>query len=131
VQNGSSAYGSGVYVLDAGGEHNDYSDTTVFTYDVGYFNNHKNTTPLLYTATDDTIRNIEVGEDIGTIGFPGETSDRLTEIVTATFKDGIISALEPFNSSVAPPLTIRTLFNTILIILLAHRGVQYLIYPQD
>jgi len=110
VQNGSSAYGSGVYVLDAGGEHNDYSDTTVFTYDVGYFTTTK-TLPHYFTLpTDDTIRNIEVGEDIGTIGFPGETSDRLTEIVTATFKDGIISALEPFNSSVAP-----TAYNTYVV----------------
>jgi V8-like Glu-specific endopeptidase len=102
VQNGSSAFGNGVYILDAGGEHNDYSDTTVFTYDVGYFITNKPIPKYFTLPPNDTIRKIKVGQDIGTIGFPGETSERLSQLVISTFKDGIISALVPFNSSVTP-----------------------------
>jgi hypothetical protein len=111
VRNGSTSTGTNAYALDIGGFHADYSRTTVFTPDIGFF---KLNQPLLSTSIlvpiNDTIRNIRTGQEVGTIGYPGETSDRVNYVAYATFKNGTISALTPFDTY----LTANT-FNTLVV----------------
>ena len=116
VQNGASAFGAGVYEIDVGGIHNGYADTTVFTYDIGYFVTPSAMSKFMASIKNETIQKIKVGQEIGTLGFPGETADRLTRIVSATFKNGVISSLTPFKASDFPSISntyvIQHNFNT-------------------
>lgn len=99
VRNGATSSGTFAYPLDIGGFHTDYSSTTVFTQDIGFFRlNQSLLFSNIFLPINDTIRNIKTGQEIGTIGYPGETSDRLNYVAYATFKDGTISALTPFDT---------------------------------
>ena len=42
------------------------------------------------------VTRLQVGQPIATIGFPGETTSAYTRYARATFKDGTISALQPY-----------------------------------
>ena len=42
---------------------------------------------------------LRVGQPVATMGFPGEVGDRDTTVPIATFKDGTISALRPYNAT--------------------------------
>ena len=44
----------------------------------------------------DRVKDLRVGQPIGTIGFPGEIEDPFASVPIATFKDGTISALRSF-----------------------------------
>lgn len=50
--------------------------------------------PLKFTT------NLKVGQPISTSGFPGEIESLNTTTPIATFKDGIISALRPYNTDI-------------------------------
>jgi V8-like Glu-specific endopeptidase len=102
VQNGTAPYGTNVYPLNIGGSHNFYDTSTVFTYDIGFFTTSTPMNHYLNIPINDTIQKIRVGQSIGTLGFPGETADRIKQLATATFKDGIISALFPFSATATP-----------------------------
>lgn len=116
VKNGTSVTGEHAYVVDTGGYHMDYSDSTVFTHDIGFF---KTSTPMdKWIEIPDVayLQNLRVGQDIGTIGYPGETANRIRHVTHGTFKDGVISALFPFDDQAIPTaensLVLQHNFNT-------------------
>ena len=50
----------------------------------------------------DFVTELQVGQPIATIGFPGETTSRHTRYVISTFKEGTISAFRPYLLSTQP-----------------------------
>ena len=48
------------------------------------------------------VTELQVGQPIATIGFPGETTSRHTRYVVSTFKDGTISAFRPYLITTQP-----------------------------
>jgi V8-like Glu-specific endopeptidase len=110
VRNGQSSTGQYAFILDTGGYHTQYVDTTNFTHDIGFFKTSSSMSKWISLQSALEIQKIKVGQEIGTLGYPGETSDRINRIAYATFKNGVISSLSPFNSSDVP-----TISNTLIV----------------
>lgn len=94
--------------LDSFAIHPDYDSTTTYTYDFGIVTVRGGT--LEDTCVYESLPNLyalTTGDEIATIGFPGETNDLNTVQPIATFKSGTISALRPFDP-VSTPATDET-----------------------
>ena len=100
------AYGSGTYILSRGAtSHPDY-DGTVNSADVADLLLHSSETKRfpsrLRMAPRTAILGINSGDEIATLGFPGEleteTLDALLQPIP-TFKTGSVSALRPYRST--------------------------------
>lgn len=114
VLNGQLSTSSSASVLDLGGYNKSYDSSTVFTYDIGYFTLPGVLPSAIVTRTD--FSGLQVGQGIGTMGFPGETASRISQRPNATFKAGVLSAVSPIDPSlVATPsnaFIIQHNFNT-------------------
>jgi hypothetical protein len=76
VQNGWGARSIHSLPLDIGGIHQGYTDTTVFSPDIGYFKTSADMSHFIHVPPDDTLRMLRVGQQIATLGFPGEPQPR-------------------------------------------------------
>ena len=97
VRNGDTAYGAFSFPLDVAGIHAQYDASTVFTADIAFFTTQTAIPNSIELPSDVYIKAASVGQDIGSLGFPQETGERISHIAIATFKDGVISSLTPFD----------------------------------
>ncbi|MCY4439998.1 MAG: serine protease [Deltaproteobacteria bacterium] len=147
VQSGSVVGGAGTYLLTRYDVHPEYDGTpgspdlaSVDIYIDGELPVVLDLLPREFTSQ------LEVGEPIATMGFPGEISNPYTAAPIATFKEGTISALRPF-SNVAPTPENTTLVQHNLgttggtsgspiidgyglVIAVNHAGTEVLVYDQ-
>jgi hypothetical protein len=98
IKNGSFSLGTDVITLNISSIHKDYDDATVFTSDVAIFFTGTKLKDKIMLASQQELESLKSGENIGTLGYPGETSSRIEKQVIATFKDGVISAQNTFNT---------------------------------
>jgi len=96
VKSGTVVGGSDTYVLDLFYTHPDYTGGTnspdiAILVVSGVF-----TSPPAFLPREFTTA-LRVGQPIATMGFPGEIQSLNTTIPIASFKDGTISAMRPFN----------------------------------
>jgi S1-C subfamily serine protease len=91
------------YELDKYSVHPFYDSTTNYTYDFGILSIKSGTISNIATfETIENLLNLSAGDEIATIGFPGETNDLSTIQPIATFKSGTVSALRPFDPDKTP-----------------------------
>ena len=103
VQSGTAIGSSGTYVLIGFDVHPHY-DGTASSPDVAVIDIHiEGDLPvLLDLLPGQHATELQVGQPIATMGFPGEVSHPYTVAPIATFKEGTISALRPFSLSAVP-----------------------------
>ena len=102
VQSGTLVGGDGTYRLTRYDVHPEYNGTPgspdLASVDIDI----DGELPVLLDLLDrEFAGQLQVGEPIATMGFPGEISSPYTAAPIATFKEGTISALRPF-ANVAP-----------------------------
>lgn len=102
VMNGETAYGTYTYPLDAAGVHAQYDPDTVFCPDIAFLTTQSALPSSMDLPEDSYIRSASVGQDIGSLGYPQETGSRISYIANATFKDGVVSSLTPFDATQTP-----------------------------
>ena len=113
VKSGTAVGGQDTYWWKSYRTHPDY-DGTVFSPDIGVvifekdvvLRNHLLRAVFLRRSL---IHELSVGQPIATIGFPGELTDETIAVPIATFKDGTISALRPFQDEIARPENTRVI----------------------
>ena len=96
VKSGTVIGGSETYTLSTFFEHPQYDGTTL-SPDVALLVVDAELTDLLYFLPQDMAAQLRTGQPIGTMGFPGEIEELNTSVPIATFKDGTISALRPYD----------------------------------
>ena len=74
-------------------------DGTVFSADIGLLVVETEFTKNLEFLPREFAEGLRVGQPIGTFGFPGEIGSLNTTVPLATFKDGTVSAMRPFDSN--------------------------------
>lgn len=99
VQNGGVVYGTDTHFLNAFAIHPGYSATTTETFDFGIVTTKTALSSWAQLASASEARELRVGQEIGTIGFPGELNPINTQNAVATFKNGTISALRAFGGA--------------------------------
>lgn len=113
VKSGTAVGGQDTYWWKFYRKHPDY-DRTVSSPDIGmaifddgvrFRDTSLRAVPLPRSLVDD----LRVGQPIATIGFPGELADETVSVPIATFKDGTISALRPFEDEIARPENTRVI----------------------
>jgi len=72
-------------------------DGTISSPDIAVLIADRNFSDFLEFLPSKFIKDLKVGQSIATSGFPGEIESLNTNTPIATFKDGIISALRPYN----------------------------------
>ncbi|MYE06276.1 MAG: trypsin-like peptidase domain-containing protein [Chloroflexi bacterium] len=101
-------------VIDSYWKHPDYDDTTR-SEDVGLFD-IEGRMPVLFDLLPRRFADdIAVGQPVGTLGFPGElgsTGGGGSQIVTPTFKDGVVSALRTVTSGNTDHIELQYNFDT-------------------
>lgn len=118
VRDGGTVGGQRSYELDDYVIHPYYDESSVYTYDFAIVTIKNGTlTDTCTFAPMGELQSLSAGDEIATIGFPGETNDVGTIQPIATFKSGTISALRPFNpestpSSIQNNVIIQHNFNT-------------------
>ena len=99
VKSGTVIWGSDTHLLSSFFQHPSYDGTTlspdiaILIVSSGAFPD-----PLEFLPRSQAT-NLRTGQPIATMGFPGEIEDLNTTVPIATFKDGSISALRPYNPS--------------------------------
>ena len=103
VQSGTAIGGDGTYVLIGFDVHPHY-DGTASSPDVAVIDIHiEGDLPVLLDLLPaQHAPELQVGQPIATMGFPGEVNHPYTVAPIATFKEGTISALRPFSLSAVP-----------------------------
>jgi hypothetical protein len=104
IKNGSFTGGEETYELIECSVHPSYNNFNPFSNDFAIFTIDRMQDSSIPVADDNMIRSLKVGQEIGTLGFPGElTSMDMDEYQPiATFKDGTISAMRPYNQQTTP-----------------------------
>ena len=102
VKSGTEIGGADTYSLGSIWIHPDY-DGTAGSPDVALFSIDAQLTDLSFFLPRDQIQGLRVGQPIGTIGFLEEELEEPVNVPIATFKDGTINALRPFEDEVATP----------------------------
>lgn len=101
IKNGTFTGRSATYELVECTVHSGYNNLNPFSSDFAIFTVDTTSMPDYVSLTTDLgfLKSVRVGQAVGTLGFPGElsTSDMDGYQPIATFKNGIISALRPFN----------------------------------
>lgn len=90
---GSYTYNLTGYII-----HSNYNGTPA-SPDIGILIADRNFSNFLYFIPEYFITKLQVGQPIGTFGFPGELDEYMSNVPIATFKDGTISAQRPYNPS--------------------------------
>ena len=99
VKNGTFSGKLGTYELVNCSVHTKYNNLNPFSNDFAIFTADSTIGSYATMASTAEVQALQVGQAVGTIGFPGElsASDLDGYQPIATFKDGTISALRPFN----------------------------------
>lgn len=108
VKSGTEVGGSDTYWLRYFWVHPDY-DGTDGSPDAALLTIDANLTDLPFFLPRDQAQGLNVGQPIGTIGFPEELSGEAVNVPIATFRDGTISALRPFGDEVPAPENSRVI----------------------
>ena len=100
VRSGTALGADGTYVLTGYAIH-PYYDGSIGSPDVATVRVDGELSVLLYPLPRGHATGLEVGQPVGTVGFPVEVEELLPykRVHIATFKDGTISALRPFSAS--------------------------------
>ena len=102
VKSGTEIGGADTYWLQNYWVHPDY-DGTAGSPDVALLIVDANITQTPFFLPRDRAQDLKVGQPIGTIGFPEELTEESVNVPIATFKEGTISALGPFDDVVPTP----------------------------
>ena len=108
VKSGTEIGGADTYWLRNFWVHPDY-DGTAGSPDAALLIIDAELTNLPFFLPRDQVQGLQVGQPIGTIGFPEERSGEAVNVPIATFRDGTISALRPFNDEVPTPENSRVI----------------------
>lgn len=108
VKSGTEIGGADTYWLQNFVVHPDY-DGTAGSPDVALLIIDASLTDLPFFLPRAQVQGLQVGQPIGTIGFPEESSEEPVSVPIATFKGGTISALRPFEDEVATPENSRVI----------------------
>ncbi|MYG15327.1 MAG: trypsin-like peptidase domain-containing protein [Gemmatimonadetes bacterium] len=108
VKSGTEVGGADTYWLQNFWVHPGY-DGTAGSPDAALLIIDAELTDLPFFLPRDQVQGLQVGQPIGTIGFPEEFSGEAVNVPIATFKDGTISALRPFDDEVPTPENSRVI----------------------
>ncbi|MDE0248874.1 MAG: trypsin-like peptidase domain-containing protein [Gammaproteobacteria bacterium] len=95
-------------------KHPEY-DGTPNSEDIGLFDIAGELPVLMNFLPREYADGLSIGQPIGTLGFPGElrsTGGAADRTVTATFKDGVVSALRMIDAGEHPHVEVQYNFNT-------------------
>ena len=112
VRAGTRLGRSGTYQITGNGwTHPEYvSDDQVYSEDIGLFE-IAGTVPVdLSLLPQEYIDDLQIGQPVGTLGFPGElsiTGDNADFRATPTFKDGTISGLRRYDGGVTSHVQVQ------------------------
>ncbi len=106
VKSGTEIGGADTYWLEDFWIHPDY-DGTAGSPDVALLIIDAELTDLSFFLPRDQVQGLRVGQPVGTLGFPEETSGESVTVPIATFKGGTIGALRPFEDAVPTPANSR------------------------
>lgn len=88
------------FELDSFAIHPEYNSENQYTYDFAVVKiKSGNISDYCVIENEEKLYTIKEGDEIYTIGFPGETGDQNTIQSIATYKNGSVSALRPFNQN--------------------------------
>ncbi len=102
VKSGTEIGGADTYWLQNFWVHPDY-DGTAGSPDVALLIIDANLTQTPFFLPRDRAQELKAGQPIGTLGFPEEETGESVAVPIATFKEGTISALRPFDDVVPTP----------------------------
>ncbi|MYH19811.1 MAG: hypothetical protein F4014_03680 [Gemmatimonadetes bacterium] len=102
VKSGTEVGGADTYWLQNFWVHPGY-DGTAGSPDAALLIIDAELTDLPFFLPRDQVQGLQVGQPIGTIGFPEELTGETVNVPIATFRDGTISALRPFDDEVPMP----------------------------
>ena len=108
VKSGTEVGGADTYWLQNFWVHPEY-DGTAGSPDAALLIIDAELTNLPFFLPRDQVQGLQVGQPIGTIGFPEEHSGEVVNVPIATFRDGTISALRPFGDEVPTPENSRVI----------------------
>jgi hypothetical protein len=100
VKNNTYTGDAGTYELIECAVHTGYNNLNPFSNDFAVFTIDTSGFAANVTiASSSTLQSLFVGQVVGTMGYPGEMSSGMGDeyLPIATFKDGTISALRPYN----------------------------------
>ena len=100
--------------IDQYWKHPDYDDTPG-SEDIGLFDIEGELPVLMNFLPREYADALSVGQPIGTLGFPGvlgATGGAANSMVTATFKDGVVSALRMIDAGEHPHVEVQYNFHT-------------------
>lgn len=106
VKSGTEIGGADTYWLQNYWVHPDY-DGTAGSPDAALLIIDAQLTDLPFFLPRDQAQGLQVGQPVGTIGFPEEESGEAVTVPIATFKGGTIGALRPFEDAVPTPANSR------------------------
>ncbi|MFC1525250.1 trypsin-like peptidase domain-containing protein [Candidatus Latescibacterota bacterium] len=98
VKSGTPIGGEDTYLLGSFFEHPEYDGTTL-SPDVALLLVDADFTSAPHLLPRDMAADLRIGQPVATMGFPGQIAALNTTVPIATFKDGTISALRPFDPS--------------------------------
>ena len=97
VRAGTELGGEGTYdILGSGWLHPEYDPEDLLTEDIGLLDIDGTLPHGLELLPLSMINDIDIGQPVGTLGFPGElgiAEGNADDLATPTFKDGMVSAL--------------------------------------
>ncbi len=96
-RNGSDAVSEGL-LLDVAGIHTEFRDGVVFSADVATLEVAESLSEVITLPDLSGSLSLRRGIEVGLLGFPGSTLSRFPEPLTATFRQGAITALGAFDS---------------------------------
>lgn len=102
VKSGTEIGGADTYWLQNFWVHPDY-DGTAGSPDVALLIIDADITQTPFFLPRDRAQDLKAGQPIGTLGFPEELMGEPVNVPIATFKEGTISALRPFDDVVPTP----------------------------
>jgi V8-like Glu-specific endopeptidase len=102
VKNGSFTGQDGTYELIDCSVHPKYNNFNPFSNDFAIFTTDSPLESYITPANSDILDTLNIGQVVGTLGFPGALNSLDKYQPIATFKDGIVSALRPFNQRTTP-----------------------------
>ena len=108
VKSGTEVGGADTYWLQNFWVHPAY-DGTAGSPDAALLIIDAELTDLPFFLPRDQVQELRAGQPVGTIGFPEEVSGEAVTVPIATFRDGTISALRPFDDEVPTPANSRVI----------------------
>ena len=116
VRAGTELGGEGTYdILGTGWLHPEYDPENLQTEDVGLLDIDGTLPHGLELLPLSMINDIDIGQPVGTLGFPGElgiTDGNADDLATPTFKDGLVSALRRLDAGETSHVEVQYDFDT-------------------